>query len=433
MNLLATRPGRLALFTGLYVCEGLPQGFATVVVPLELKRMGLDALALGTFSAMVLSPWAWKWVAGPFVDNLRLPGLGRRKQWIVLCQAVLVLALAGSLLAFPGRGEDGEIVRLGLFTALLTLANAASACQDVAIDALAVDVLDESERGTANGLMFAGAYGGIALGGSVVLFLKGALGFPVASLLVPVAVGTVLASTTLLLREPVAPATSGGLRQVGRELGDYVVAVAKAFLGSARGVLGLVLSLLPFGGMALSLTVSTIVSPTIGMTDDEIASLNFACTVVALVCCAVGGFVSDRLGRRTTLAAFALGTLLPTWWLASVLDGAGFLHPPEGAGGTWPRQEELVRAWWIAQLVFSVFQGLMYGIRTALFMGLVDRRVAATHFTAFMAMLNVVTMYSLAWQGAALEWGLTLGQVLRLDCAIGALFVLVLPLARPRS
>jgi hypothetical protein len=127
---------------------------------------------------------------------------------------------------------------------------------------------------------------------------------------------------------------------------------------------------------------------------------------------------------------FALATLLPTLWIASVLDGAGFLHPPEGTDGVWPRQDALIRAWWIAQLAYSAFQGLMYGIRTALFMDLADRRIAATHFTAFMAMLNVVTMYSLTWQGAALESSLTVGQVLRLDCVLGALFVLLLPFAR---
>jgi PAT family beta-lactamase induction signal transducer AmpG len=433
-NLLASRPGRLALFTGLYLCEGLPQGFAAVAVPLELKRMGLDALAIGAFSAAILSPWASKWVAGPLVDNLRLPGFGRRKQWIVACQALLVVALIAALVAFPTRGDDGAIVGLALFTSLVTLTNACSACQDVAIDALAVETLEPAEKGSANGLMFGAAQAGIAIGGSGVLLLKDVLGFSVASLLVPAGVAAVLTSTALLLVEPVQPVASGGIARVGRDLWDYVVSTVRAFLLTSQGLVGLALALLPFGGMALSLTVSTIVTPTLGMTDDEIGWLNLASSLVFVVCCVAGGFLSDRFGRRRTIAVFALGTLLPTLWIASVLDGAGFLHPPEGAAdGTWPRQDELIVAWWVASLSYGVFQGLMYGVRSALFMDLADRRVAATQFTAFMALLNLVTMYSYAWQGAALEsWGLTVGQVMRLDCAIGALFVLLLPFARPR-
>lgn len=433
-NLLRSRNGRLALFTGLYVCEGLPQGFAAVAVPLELKRLGLDAAALGAFSALVLSPWAWKWVAGPLVDNLRLPGLGPRKQWIVACQVSLVAALILAVLAFPTAGQDGDIVGLGLFSALILLSNACSAGQDVAIDALAVEWLDASQKGLANGLMFGGAQAGIALGGSGVLFLKGALGFPVASLVVPACVSALLATTVLALGEPPTAPVAGGLARVGRELREYLAITVEAFFGSVQGVLGLVLALLPFGGMALSLTVSTIVTPTLGMSDDEIGSLNLAGSLVFVVCCLAGGVLSDRFGRRRTVALFALGTLLPTLWIASVFDGAGFLHPPEGTDGAWPRQEALIRAWWVAQLSYSVFQGLMYGIRTALFMDIADRRIAATHMTALMALLNVVTMYSYTWQGSALgPWGLTVGQVMRLDCALGILFVLLLPFVRPRD
>ena len=49
--------------------------------------------------------------------------------------------------------------------------------QDVAIDALAVNSLAEHERGLANGLMFAGAAIGQAIGGAGVLFLSSYTGF----------------------------------------------------------------------------------------------------------------------------------------------------------------------------------------------------------------------------------------------------------------
>ena len=65
-----------------------------------------------------------------------------------------------------------------LFSLVLLVHNVFAATQDVAIDALAVSVLPEEERGTANGFMFGGAYLGQAIGGSGALFLAGAIGFP---------------------------------------------------------------------------------------------------------------------------------------------------------------------------------------------------------------------------------------------------------------
>jgi PAT family beta-lactamase induction signal transducer AmpG len=67
--------------------------------------------------------------------------------------------------------------QLHLFTILILIHNAFAATQDVAIDALAVNVLKEDERGLANGLMFAGAYLGQTIGGSGVLLLTPHIGF----------------------------------------------------------------------------------------------------------------------------------------------------------------------------------------------------------------------------------------------------------------
>jgi hypothetical protein len=86
-----------------------------------------------------------------------------------------------------------------------------------------------------------------------------------------------------------------------------------------------------------------------------------------------------------------------------------------------------------------VFQGLMYGVRTAFFMDIVEPRIAATHFTACMALLNLVTIYSYWWEGKAITsvaengWGLTYFQIFAIDAAIGSLFLLILPFLKPAS
>ena len=145
--------------------------------------------------------------------------------------------------------------------------------------------------------------------------------------------------------------------------------------------------------------------------------------MVFTVCCMAGGFLSDRYGRKLTLAVFSAGTLLPTLWMGWRLHSAGWTMPAEAsADGTWPRHEALIHAWWIASMVYSLFQGLMYGIRTAFFMDIVEPRIAATHFTACMALLNLATVYSYWWEGKAITplakdgWGLHLSSDLSPRC-----------------
>ena len=74
----------------------------------------------------------------------------------------------------------------------------------------------------------------------------------------------------------------------------------------------------------------------------------------------------------------------------------------------------------------------MYGTRTALFMDVVDPAVAATQFTAYMAVLNLTTSYTSAWQGFALaRWGYP--TTLRLDAVFGLLGLVVLPWLKLRA
>jgi PAT family beta-lactamase induction signal transducer AmpG len=454
-KLRGTRKGRLAGFFGLYVSEGLPQGFTATAVALEFKRMGMTGEAIGTFLAIIMLPWTWKWIMGPLVDNLHLKRFGRRKQWIVSTQLGMLLTLVASILLLPQAtiGADGTLVITGLklFSLMLIIHNIFAASQDVAIDALACTTLGEHERGVANGLMFAGAQTGAAIGGSGVLFLKGWLGFSTASLLVPLLLAGILTTVLLMLFERAAchdtaagaplPAEKPHHATVAhglRKIGGYLAVVLRVFFLTRRGFMGLVLAIIPFGGMALSLTVSTILTPTIGMNDNEIATMGLVTSLIFTVCCMAGGYLSDRFGRRLTLAVFAFGTLIPTVWMGWKLQSEGWTMPAGvSANGTWPRHEVLITAWWAASLVYALFNGLMYGIRTAMFMDIVEPRIAATQFTACMALLNLCTVYSFWWQGKAVTpisqdgWGFTYLQIFLLDAALGAVFLLILPFVKP--
>jgi PAT family beta-lactamase induction signal transducer AmpG len=194
---------------------------------------------------------------------------------------------------------------------------------------------------------------------------------------------------------------------------------------------GVVVALLPVGAYALSLALQSNLAVELGLTDNEIAQLNLLSTVIFAVACIGGGWLSDRFGRRRMLALFIVLTVVPTLWLAWTMQQAPWIMPVEVGMASRPvPSAALVSTFWWAVLAFNVFQGLYYGVRSALFMDVTTRAVAATQFTAYMAMSNLVITYTSWWQGLAIvRWGYPV--TLALDAAAGLVVIFLLPLMKP--
>ncbi|RMG37869.1 MAG: MFS transporter [Planctomycetota bacterium] len=451
-NILDFRWGRLLTFFLLYVTEGVPLGFTATAIATQMRRAGVSVEMIGLFVGSLYLPWSFKWVAGPFVDLIRFGRFGHYRPWILTMQALMLLSLGAAALT-------DFVAAFALFTGLVFVHNMFGATQDVAIDALACRVLTESERGLANGMMFAGAYVGQILGGAGVLYLSGWL--PVlhqrygwipddfrATFVIPsLVIGGVALFVTFLVREPAEPkrfhaesdpseaATGrGSYRRVVlaavRELQQYVWTVTRTMFGSVQALLALAFALLPAGAFALSLSLQTNLAVELGLKDEEVSRLALYSGLISAGGCVLGGFLSDRLGRKRMLALFIVATTVPTLWFAAQMQRHGWVMPvpPDLPDRPAPPQA-LVAAFWTATLSFSFVHGLMFGTRTALFMDVVDPAVAATQFTAYMAVLNLTTSYTSAWQGLALaHWGYP--TTLRIDALAGVLGIAVLPWLR---
>lgn len=428
-NLLATRNGRLAAFFALYLTEGIPLGFTATAVATQMRREGVGPAEIGAFVASLYLPWSFKWVVGPFVDVFSSDRFGRRRLWIVLAQIMMVTTL---LAALPVDFS----AQLQLFTAMILVHNVFAATQDVAIDALAVNVLKDDERGLANGLMFGGAYLGQALGGSGVLFLTPYTGFPATFFVVAAFVLSVTLLVALPMREPAGAAPAAGAGAGGRavlgRLAGFAGDSLRAFFSSRGAFVGLIVALMPAGAYALGLALQSNLAVELGLDDTRVGWLSLWSAVLSAAGCVAGGWLSDRFGRRRTLALFLVGTALPTLALAWVMQGHGWILPvdPQAADRRLP-PPPLVSFFWFATLSYSVFQGLMYGTRSALFMDVTTPKVAATQFTAYMALLNLVIAYTARWQGVAIErWGYPV--TLALDAGAGLLCIALFPLMTPR-
>jgi PAT family beta-lactamase induction signal transducer AmpG len=133
---LSTRKAAIMLAFGF--SSGLP--FALLIGTLNawLGEAKINLATIGVLSWAGLS-YSFKFLWSPLVDRLKLPvleRLGRRKSWIILCQAVLVASFAGLAATNPGTN-------IGTFAVFAVIGAIASATQDIAIDAWRIDVADE--------------------------------------------------------------------------------------------------------------------------------------------------------------------------------------------------------------------------------------------------------------------------------------------------
>lgn len=418
LDLLSTRVGRLAAFFLLYLTQGLPIGFCGGAVAVYLRRGELGVDEVGAFIAAVYAPWGIKWMAGPVLDLIGSKRLGHRRGWILLAQALMVVGLLVASTLDP-------VTQLSAFTSAVVAVSGAAALQDVAIDALAVRTLPEEERGIGNGLMFAGAWIGQAIGGSGMLYVASAsgMGLSLAYPLLAGILGLVWTTTLLGVHERHPPPALESVARVAATAVSYIRDTLKAMLGSVRSWATLALAFLPPGAMALGLALSSTLSVELGLTDDDIATLGLIGALGGASGSVAGGWISDRLGHRKMLAVYIGLTLVPALSLAWAMASAGWtmpqLDPP-----TAP--DALVTTFWVATGAYGLASGLAYGTRMALFMGACSPGVAATQFTAYMAMMNLGTSAAAWWQGIAVErWGYP--TTLAIDAGVGLLCLLTLP------
>lgn len=303
---LALRSRRTAAVSLLSFSSGLPLGLVWIAIPTWLAREGVDIRIIGLFT-LAQAPWSFKFLWSPLMDRYALPGqrLGRKLGWTLLWQILLLVATL--LLGGVALSPDTLWV-----VGSLTLAIAfASASQDIAIDAYAVEVLEPHEQGVAVGARIAIYRAAMFVAGGLTITLAGLWSWPLMFTLIALLYLPMMAVTWL------APKPAADRLRAPPSLREAVWEPFTGFLAKRRALE--LLAFVVLYKLADNLG-GALIRPFLVQTGFNDFDVGIATATIGLVATLVGTFLG---GMLTT--AMGLGHALWVFGALQILSNFGYV------------------------------------------------------------------------------------------------------------
>lgn len=395
---------RYLLFGALYFAQGVPWGFISVGYVVFLTDQGLDNKAVGAAIGLAYVPWSFKIVWGPLIDRFPSARLGRRRPFIIGAELLMGATMLLLLLLDPKKD-------LGLIGAVLFAHNTFAALQDVAVDALAVDLLPEKETGSANSVMWASKSAGVAVGGGAGTVLAKHLGWPALFVTITAALWLVMALAIAVRERPRGEKSEAAAQQ------KLSLSEVKRSFSFAVPLVGLAIASLAPAGYALTGTVTTrMLRADLHFSEEAIATITGVATPLAGVGGALlGGVLADRLGARRVIAGCLVGISL-------TLLSFAFLR------GWWPSFTFLLVWTVVGQTLIAAYSAAALGF----FMSIANPAIGATQFSLFMAATNLTYSWTAPLGGFFTDrWGLP--ATFGIAAVIQLLAIGLLPWCDPRK
>ena len=299
---------RLVVLILLGFASGLPLFLTGSTLKAWMTDEQVSLGTIGLFSFVTL-PYSLKVFWAPFLDRYALPGLGRRRGWMLLMQAGMALALVQLAHSQP---------RVDLYrVALLALAVAfTSATFDVAVDAWRAEALEQKYLGLGNSIHIAAYRVAMLVSGGLAMILAQVFGWRTSYLLMAGLtclgmVGTWLAmNTDTVARAP-------------RTLQEAVVGPGKDLL--RRKGIGLLLAFTVFyklgDWLAEAMTIPFLMRG-MGFTKMQIGTVQKTTAMVAIILGGLlGGWMLLRMSLRKALwiCGFVQAGSILGFWAISLL------------------------------------------------------------------------------------------------------------------
>lgn len=375
---------RYFYFFYLYVMQGIPAGFALIAVTNYLAAKQIDARLLANFGVLVGLPWAFKFIWGPLVDKFQDSRMGRRRAWVLFSQ---VMALLASLLLLF---FTDPVTEFNVLVSAFVLHGVFASLQDISVDAMAITIVPEPERGRTNALMKSGMVSGQALGSAGLAVIMHHSGFQTAAL-VQSSVLLVLTLLTFLIREKpqddflsfrtvqsAYSGSSGGqpFFKLTKELMSAMLvrrslllfcAVAAVFI--SERLFHRIFTLHLIQKLDWSDTSVSVLSGTYG-------------TLTAVTIALIGGWLSDRIGALRML--FAVTLVMGAGFIGFSLLAASWTHLKVSTAGLLLRQ---------------MFESLFSIAALPVLMSVCRRKIAAAQFGFYMALSNQADVLGIYMSG----------------------------------
>ncbi len=368
-----SRSGRTvhpSVFFVLYFAFGASGGYLGGAVAYFYGQAGVSTQAFGLIVSIALFPQVLKALWAPLVDTTLSP-----KSWYLLATAAIApsLAVAGALPV--GRTS------IPALTAVASVISVAASFLGMAADRLMAHDTAPDQRGAAGGWSQAGNLGGAGMGGGTGLWIAHAThslplsGYAVAAMCATCALGLRLAPST----RP-SPDRPNYLSTLALVVSDcWQVCRTRA------GWRTLFLLALPLGAGGAGQLFSLIAKEW-RVSAEQLAGANWLMGLVTAAAAICGGYLCDRMDRRTAYALFG------------VICGA-----TAAVAAVTPREP----VWFMVfAFSYSAALGLCYAAFSAATLEAIGAGAAATKYTLFASVSNVPVFVMPMLDGwADTRWG----------------------------
>lgn len=370
------RSRRLFAVVLLGFSSGLPLALTGATLQAWMKSEKVDLSVIGLFSLVGL-PYALKFLWSPLMDRFVPPFFGRRRGWILIMQALLVISISAMALAHPAL-QPTWTAALAFFVCFF------SASQDIVVDAYRTDVLEPNELGPGAALHITGYRIAMLVSGSIALILADRMSW---SAVYFTMAGAMLIGVfaTLMAPEP------GVAVRPPLNLKDAVVSPLKEFFKrtGASEILGFIVLYKIDVVMAVALTTPFMLD--LGFSNTDIGAVTKSVGLIATIFGTLaGGALMVRLGLKRSLWSFGIFQGVSTVAFM-ILAHLGHDYP----------------AMVLAIGAENFCSGMGNAAFQAFLMSICDKRFTATQyalFTSFMALTRVAGGAPTGYMVKALGW-----------------------------
>jgi PAT family beta-lactamase induction signal transducer AmpG len=341
---------KLVWLFAFYFASGFPYGLLNELLPVFFRMRGVSLADIGLLNLIGL-PYIFKFLWAPALDRI-----GTRRRWLLGCQ----LGIAALVLVFAAINPAS--VSPVVWVVLVGVA-VLSATQDVAVDAYAIELLDEREMGPANGTRVAAYRIALIVAGGLLLAISATVGWPSVF---------VVAGAAMLILALVSTTVPPVERSAAVEHEPISTPVRELLRLPAFWAVGLFILTFKLGDLALL----PMLRPFWVDNGYSAREIGFVFVTLGMSATIAGALVGGALITR-------LGTFRALWMLGAVQALSNLAYYAAAVGGARP------------PLLYSaaIIEQFTGGMGTAAFltflMALCDKRYAATQYALLSAVFRL--------------------------------------------